>query len=63
MGVAEGKPAKWIAHDLQISARTAREHRLTGLRRLGMNEIAEWMVYAVVHGLIRPEGKSADPEG
>lgn len=53
--VAAGKTLKWIAADLWIKARTARDHRLKGLRRMGMSETTEWTRYAVERRLIERE--------
>lgn len=61
--VAQGKTLKWIADDLRISVRTAREHRLNGLRRMGMNETTEWTRYAVGRGLLKSDEQPADPAG
>jgi DNA-binding NarL/FixJ family response regulator len=49
--VAEGKSAKEIAAQLQVSLKTAQFHKSNVMRRLGLHSTAELVKYAVRHGM------------
>ena len=52
--VAEGKSTKEIAVDLHISVRTADIHRKRVMDKLGFDNVAELIRYALREGLITP---------
>jgi len=49
--VAEGKSAKEIAAELDISLKTAQFHKANAMRPLGSRTTAELVKYAVRHGI------------
>ena len=52
--VAEGKPSKEIADILSISLKTVESHRMRLKRKLGIQETAGLVRYAIRSGVIRP---------
>ncbi|MBB6365568.1 DNA-binding NarL/FixJ family response regulator [Xanthomonas sacchari] len=50
--IVEGRTTKEIARVLQISVKTAENHRFRVLNKLGMRNTAELVRYAVRHGLL-----------
>ncbi len=52
-GIAEGKNIKQLALELDISVKTVETHRAALMARLGVNDIAGLVCYAVKTGLIK----------
>ncbi|HEY2138560.1 MAG TPA: response regulator transcription factor [Chthoniobacterales bacterium] len=52
--LAEGKANKEVAEKLQISVRTAENHRASILRKLGLDSVADLVRYAIRNQLIEP---------
>jgi DNA-binding NarL/FixJ family response regulator len=50
--IAQGQSTKEIAHRLKVSVKTVETHRLQLMERLGINEIAGLVRYAIRTGLI-----------
>jgi DNA-binding NarL/FixJ family response regulator len=49
--VAEGKPTKQIAQDLQVSMKTIEKHRGRIMEKLNIHSIAELTKYAIREGI------------
>ena len=52
--IAEGRSAKEIAVDLEISTKTVEAHRTSLMRKVGVRKATELVRYALRHGLIEP---------
>lgn len=52
--IADGKSAKEVASDLDISTKTVEAHRTSLMRKLGVRKATELVKYAIKHGLIQP---------
>jgi DNA-binding CsgD family transcriptional regulator len=50
--IAEGKTAKEVANDLNISPTTVETHRTHIQEKLGLHSVAELVLYAVRKGII-----------
>jgi DNA-binding NarL/FixJ family response regulator len=50
--IAEGNSTKEIAHKLNVSVKTVETHRMQLMERLGINDIAGLVRYAIRHGII-----------
>ena len=50
--LAEGRSAKEIAADLEISARTVEFHKYQMMETLGLHTNAELIHFAIKHGLV-----------
>jgi DNA-binding NarL/FixJ family response regulator len=50
--ISEGESTKEIAHRLQVSVKTIESHRLQLMERLGINDVAGLVRYAVRSGLV-----------
>jgi len=50
--IASGKTVKKIAEQLSLSVKTISTNRARALKKLGMNNNAEFTYYAIKHGLV-----------
>lgn len=50
--LAEGRRTKEIAHDLQLSVKTVETHRAQLMERLGLDDLASLVRYAIRKGLV-----------